>query len=131
MKHGIAASTPKKLEVKPTALGILLDAQGAIGGLARAYTRRDDSGEEWLESWFTRRTQFHFAPSIPEDEPIARRSRGHRGRWRGHTQEGTTREKSGWNRGSLGEHSHFISPPVFPKMSQLFLSRCHPPMYYN
>ena len=70
MKHGIAASTPKKLEVKPTALGILLDAQGAIGGLARAYTTRDDSGEEWLESWFTRRTQLHFAPSIPEDEPI-------------------------------------------------------------
>ena len=70
MKHGIAASTPKKLEVKPTALGILLDAQGAIGGLARAYTTRDDSGEDWLESWFTRRTQLHFASSISEDEPI-------------------------------------------------------------
>ena len=70
MTGGIAASTPKKLEVKPTALGILLDAQGAIGGLARAYTTRDDSGEEWLESWFTRRTQLHFAASIPEDELI-------------------------------------------------------------
>ena len=70
MTGEIAASTPKELEVKPTALGILLDAQGAIGGLARAYTTRDDSGEEWLESWFTRRTQGHFAASIPEDEPI-------------------------------------------------------------
>ena len=70
MKHEIAASTPKKLEVKPTVLGILQDAQGAIGGLARAYTTRDDSGEEWLESWFTRRTQLHCAPSIPKDEQI-------------------------------------------------------------
>ena len=70
MTHEIAASTPKKLDVKPTALGILLDAQGAIGGLARAYTTRDDSGEEWLESWFTRRTQLHFASNIPADEQV-------------------------------------------------------------
>ena len=42
MKNGIAPSTPKKLVVKPTALGILLDAKGAVGGLARAYTTRDD-----------------------------------------------------------------------------------------
>ena len=70
MKHEIAASTPRKLDIKPTALSILLDAQGAIGGLARAYTTRDDSGEEWLKSWFTRRTQLHFASSIPEDEQV-------------------------------------------------------------
>ena len=70
MKNGIGASIPKKLDVKPTALGIALGAKGAIGGLARAYTTRDDSGEEWLESWFTRRTQLHFASSIPEDEQI-------------------------------------------------------------
>ena len=70
MKHGIPPSTPKKLVVKPTALGILLDAEGAVGGLVRAYTTRDDSGEEWLESWFIRRTQLHLASSIPEDEQV-------------------------------------------------------------
>lgn len=70
MKHAIAASTPKKLAVKPTALGILLNAHGAIGGLARAYTTRGDSGEQWLDSWFTRRTQVHFTSSIPEDEEV-------------------------------------------------------------
>ena len=70
MKHGVAASTPKKLDVKPTALGIVLDAKGAIGGLARAYTTRDDSGEEWLDSWFIRRTQLHSASTIPEDEQV-------------------------------------------------------------
>ena len=32
MTGEIAASTPKELEVKPTALGILLDAQGANWG---------------------------------------------------------------------------------------------------
>ena len=48
MKNRNAASTPKQLDVKPTALGILLDAKGAVGGLARAYTIKDDSGEEWF-----------------------------------------------------------------------------------
>ena len=67
MKNGNAASTPKKLDVKPTALGILLDAKGAVGELVRAYTTRDDAGEEWLESWFLSRTQLHFTSGIPED----------------------------------------------------------------
>ena len=67
MKNGNAASTPKKLDVKPTALGILLDAKGAVGELVRAYTTRDDSVEEWLESWFLSRTQLYFTSGIPED----------------------------------------------------------------
>ena len=41
-----------------------------MGGLARAYTTRDDSGEEWLESWFIKRTQLHLASSIPEAEKV-------------------------------------------------------------
>ena len=50
--------------------GFGLNAKGAIGGLVQAYTTRDDSGEEWLESWFTRRTELHFASSIPADEQV-------------------------------------------------------------
>ena len=70
MKNGNAASTPKNLDVRPTALGMLLDATGAVGGLVREYTTRDDSGDEWLESWFLRRTQLHCASNIPEDEQV-------------------------------------------------------------
>ena len=70
MKNGNAASTSKDLEVKPSALGMLLDATGAVGGLVRAYTKRDDPEDEWLESWFLRRTQLHCASSIPEFEQV-------------------------------------------------------------
>ena len=70
MKNGSAASTPMDLDVRPTALSMLLDAMGAVGGLVRAYTTRDDSGDEWLESWFLRRIQLHCASSIPQDEQV-------------------------------------------------------------
>ena len=70
MNNGKAASTSKELEVKPTALGMLLDETGAVGGLVRAYTKRDDAGDSWLESWFLRRTQLHYTSSIPEDEEV-------------------------------------------------------------
>jgi len=56
--------------IKPNALGILLDAEGAIGRLVQAYAARDDTGEEWLESWFSRRAVFHYSSSIPKDEQI-------------------------------------------------------------
>ena len=70
MRNGNAANTPKDLDVKTTALGILLDAKGAVGRLVRAYTTREDSAHEWLESWFRRRTQLHFASGIPDDEQV-------------------------------------------------------------
>ena len=65
-----AASGPKDLDVHPTALGMLQDAEGAVGGLVRAYTARVESGDEWLESWFTERTQLHSSSVIPQDEQI-------------------------------------------------------------
>ena len=70
MKNGNAASAPKDLDVKPTALGMLLDEIGAVGGVVRAYTTRDNLGDDWLESWFLKRTQLHCASSIPEDEQV-------------------------------------------------------------
>ena len=47
MKNGNAASTPKDLDVKPTALGMLLDAIGAVGGWCghtRQRTTREMTG---------------------------------------------------------------------------------------
>ena len=70
MKNGNAASTPKDMDVKPTALGMLLDAIGAVGGLVRAYASKDDAGDEWLESWFSKRTQLHCDSNIPEDGQV-------------------------------------------------------------
>ena len=70
MKNGNAASTPKDLDVKPTALSMLLDAIGAVGGLVRAYASKDDAGDDWLEWWFLKRTQLHCAAVIPEDEQV-------------------------------------------------------------
>ena len=70
MKNGNAASTPKDLDVKPTALGMLLDSIGAVGGLVRAYASKDDEGDDWLESWFSGRTQLHCASVIPEDKQV-------------------------------------------------------------
>ena len=70
MKNGNGASTTKDLVVKPNALGMILNARGAAGGLARAYTTRDHSGDDWLESWFLRRTELHCASNIPEVEEI-------------------------------------------------------------
>ena len=58
------------LDVKPTALGMLLSAEGAVGGLAQAYTTRDDMEDGWLDSWFLRRTQLYCAAGIPEDEQV-------------------------------------------------------------
>ena len=74
MKNGDAVSTPNELHMKSTALDMLLDAIGAVGGLVRAYASKDVAGDDWLESWFLKRTQFHCASVIPEDEqfvPIA------------------------------------------------------------
>ena len=70
MKNGKDASTTKDLAVKPNALGMLLNAKGAVGGLVRAYTTRDNLGDVWLESWFLKRTEFHYASTIPEGEQI-------------------------------------------------------------
>ena len=70
MKNENVASTPKDLDVKPTALGMLLDAIGAVGGLVRAYGSKDDAGDDWLESWFLKRTQLHCDSVIPEDEEV-------------------------------------------------------------
>ena len=47
MKNGNPASTPKDLDVKPTALGMLLDAIGAVGGWCghtRQRTTREMTG---------------------------------------------------------------------------------------
>ena len=70
MKHGNAAITPKDLDVKPTALGMLLNAIGAVGGLVRAYASKDDAGDDWLESWFLKRTKLHCDSVIPADEQV-------------------------------------------------------------
>ena len=70
MENVNAVITSKNLDVKPTALGMLLDAKGAAGGLVQAYTTRDDAGDDWLESWFSKRTQLHCASVIPEDEQV-------------------------------------------------------------
>ena len=70
MESGIATSTPVKLDIKPTALGKLLDVKGAVGELVQAYITRNDSGEEWLESWFSRRTQLHVTSGIPKDKQV-------------------------------------------------------------
>ena len=70
MKNGNAASTPEKLDVKPTALGILLDVKGAVGRLVRAYASKDDTGDDWLESWFLKRTQLNCDSVIPADEQV-------------------------------------------------------------
>ena len=70
MTDGYAASTPKDLDVKPTALGLLMDAIGPTGELVRAYASKDDEGDDWLESWFLNRTQIHCASVIPEDEQV-------------------------------------------------------------
>ena len=70
MTSGNAASTPKDLDVKPTALGMLLDVMGAVGGLVRAYASKDDAGDDWLESWFLKRTQLNCDSVIPEDEQV-------------------------------------------------------------
>ena len=68
MKNGSAVNASEDPDVKPTALGMLLDATGAVGGLVRAYTASDDMEDEWLDSWFLKRTQLHRDSSIPEDE---------------------------------------------------------------
>lgn len=67
-----ANTTESQLQpgIKPNALSILQDVDGAIGGLVRAYTARDDTEEGWLESWFSRRSGFHYSSSIPKDEQI-------------------------------------------------------------
>ena len=70
MTSGDAAISPKESDVKPTALSMLLDAVGAVGGLVRAFASRSDSEDDWLESWFIRRTQIHFASAIPEGEQV-------------------------------------------------------------
>ncbi len=70
MTDGNAAGTPKDLDVKPTALGLLMDAKGPAGDLVRAYVSKDDEGDDWLESWFLNRTQLHCAPAIPEDDQV-------------------------------------------------------------
>ena len=70
MTNGYGASTPKDLDVKPTALNLLMDAIGAAGALVRAYASKDDEGDDWLESWFFQRTQLHCTSVIPGDEQV-------------------------------------------------------------
>ena len=70
MTDGYPASTPKDLDVKPTALGLLMDATGAAGELVRAYALKDDEEDDWLGSWFSKRTQLHCASIISEEEQI-------------------------------------------------------------
>ena len=70
MTNGYAASTSKDLDVKPTALGLLMDATGAAGELVRAYASKDDEGDDWLESWFSKRRQLHCSSVIPEEEQV-------------------------------------------------------------
>ena len=53
---------------KSTALGMLLDATGAVGQLVRDYATRNATEEDWLDSWFLRRTELHCESRIPEDE---------------------------------------------------------------
>ena len=74
MNNVSADSASKNSDVRPTALGTLLDATGAVGSLVRGYTARGDTGDQWLDSWFLGRTRLHCDTSIPEDEqfvPIA------------------------------------------------------------
>ena len=68
--EGYEASTPKNSDVKPTALGLLMDAKGGAGKLVRAYASKDDEEDDWLESWFLNRTQLHCASHIPEGEQV-------------------------------------------------------------
>ena len=70
MEDGNSASTPKDLDVRPTALGLLLDAKGAVGGLVRAYASKDDAGDDWLDPWFLKRTQFKCDSAISEDDQV-------------------------------------------------------------
>ena len=58
------------MDIKPTALGLLLNAKGAVGELVKAYASRGDLTEDWLESWFSRRIQLHFTSGIPEDKQV-------------------------------------------------------------
>ena len=71
MKNGSAVSVSENSDVKLTALGMLLDATGAVGGLVRAYTASDAMEDEWLESWFLQRTRLHRDSRIPEDVQFA------------------------------------------------------------
>ena len=70
MQTGIAAVTPTKMDVRQTALDMLLDANGAVGELVRSYTAKGDSEDKWLDSWFLRRTQRHFTSSISVVEQV-------------------------------------------------------------
>ncbi|MCY4415831.1 MAG: AAA family ATPase [Chloroflexi bacterium] len=70
MTEGYEASTPTNSDVKPTALGLLMEAKGGAGKLVRAYAAKDDEEDDWLESWFLNRTQLHCASHIPEDERV-------------------------------------------------------------
>ena len=63
METESANKTHLQPDVKPNALGILMEAEGAVGGVVQAYTNRDETEEGWLESWFLRRTGFHYASS--------------------------------------------------------------------
>ena len=71
MKNENAASELKDTDVKPTALGMLLDTMGAVGGLVRAYASSDDEGDDWLGSWFLKRIHLRSVSDIPKDEQIA------------------------------------------------------------
>ena len=63
-------STPKNSDVKPTALGLLMDVEGGVGKLVQVYASKNDDEDDWLESWFLKRTQLHCASQIPEDEQV-------------------------------------------------------------
>ena len=70
MNNGSVVSASENSDVKPTALGLLQNATGAVGGLVRAYTTKEATEGGWLDPWFLRRTQLHCDTNIPEDEQI-------------------------------------------------------------
>ena len=70
MNNGTAASKLNNSDYKPTALGMLLNAKGAVGKLVRAYASSDYAGDDWLEQWFLERIRLHAASFIPEDEQV-------------------------------------------------------------
>ena len=69
MKNGYTASMPKN-KIKTTALDMLNDTVGAVGGLVRAYVSKEEVKDDWLESWFLKRTQLHCVSVFPQDELI-------------------------------------------------------------
>ena len=47
-----------------------MDAKGAAGKLVRAYASKNNEGDDWLESWFSKRTQLRCTSVISEEEQV-------------------------------------------------------------